>query len=103
MGFISGETEWSHKSVNTCIYHFGIYSTSSTTHCLVLFFAGSTLTNYGNLEEDTAIINQEEKTRAISALMYKITGIVQYYPAEQRIYNLIQRQGWPFRVYAGLD
>lgn len=55
------------------------------------------------MEEDTAIINQEEKTRAISALMYKITGIVQYYPAEQRIYNLIQRQGWPFRVYAGLE
>ena len=55
------------------------------------------------MEEDTAIINQEEMTRAISALMYKITGIVQYYPAEQRIYNLIQRQGWPFRVYAGLD
>lgn len=101
MGFISGETEWSQKSVNTCIYHFGIYSTSSTTHCLVLFFAGSTLTVA--MEEDTAIINREEKTRAISALMYKITGIVQYYPAEQRIYNLIQRQGWPFRVYAGLD
>jgi len=72
MGFISGETEWSHKSVNTCIYHFGIYSTS-ITHCLVLFFAGSTLTKLA-MEEDTAIINQEERPRAISALMYKITG-----------------------------
>ena len=54
------------------------------------------------MEEDTAIINQEERPRAISALMYKLRVLCNIQQSRE-LYILIQRQGWPFRVYAGLE